>query len=65
MAQSATLLEALIGIVIGLALLPVVINQVNLVNTTGVTGGSLIALIPFIYVLIIFAGAAAYVKFKR
>ncbi len=56
-----SLLAALIGIVIGLALLPVVITQVNEVNVTGVTGGSLVGLIPFLYILIIFGGAAAYV----
>ena len=56
-----TLIGALVGIVVGLALFPVVLEQVNAVNVTGVTGGTLISLIPMIYILIIFGGAIAYV----
>ncbi len=56
-----SLIGALIGIVVGLALFPVVNEQVNAVNVTGVTGGTLITLIPMLYILIIFGGAIAYV----
>lgn len=31
-------------------------TQVDAVNTTGVTGGTLITLIPMLYIIIIFAG---------
>lgn len=55
------LITALIGIVIGLVLFPVVKDEVDAVNTTGVRGGSLIGLIPMLYILIIFGGAVAYV----
>lgn len=61
------LIGALIGIVVGLALFPTeehklnlcscwVKTQVDAVNTTGVTGGTLITLIPMLYIIIIFAG---------
>ena len=56
-----TLIGALVGIVVGLALFPVVVEQVNSINTTGVTGGYLISLIPMIYILIVFSGAIGYV----
>lgn len=56
-----TLIGALVGIVVGLALFPVVLEQVNSVNTSGVTGGTLITLIPMIYILIVFGGAIGYV----
>lgn len=55
------LIGALVGIVVGLALFPVVKEQVDAINTTGVTGGTLITLIPMVYILIIFGGAIAYV----
>lgn len=55
------LVGALVGVVVGLALLPTVINQVGLVNVTGVVGGTLVGLIPMAYILIIFGGAIAYV----
>lgn len=56
-----SLIGALVGIVVGLALFPVVNEQVTAINTTGITGGSLIGLIPMLYILIIFGGAIAYV----
>jgi hypothetical protein len=58
-----SLIGAMFGIVVGLALFPVVKDQVDAVNTTGVTGGSLISIIPMIYILIIVGGAVAYVYF--
>jgi len=56
-----SLIGALVGIVVGLALFPVVKEQVDAINVTGVTGGTLVSLIPMIYILIIFGGAIAYV----
>jgi hypothetical protein len=38
-------------------LFPIVNDAVNDVNVTGVTGGSLIKLIPFFYILLIIGGA--------
>ena len=61
MIQIKDLISALIGIVVGVALFPVVNDEVQKVNTTGVTGGTLITLIPMLYIIIIFAGAVAYV----
>jgi ACR3 family arsenite efflux pump ArsB len=55
------LIGALIGIVVGLALFPTVKTQVDAVNVTGVSGGTLIGLIPMLYIIIIFAGAVGYV----
>jgi len=62
------LITALIMIVIGLALLPVVTDFVDGLTGTGMayestTLGSLIDVIPILYVIIIVAGAAAYVYF--
>jgi len=56
-----SLIGALIGMVIGLALFPTVTEQVDAINTTGVTGGTLITLLPMVYILIIFGGAIGYV----
>jgi hypothetical protein len=56
-----SLIGALIGMVIGLALFPTVTEQVDAINTTGITGGTLITLLPMVYILIIFGGAIGYV----
>jgi hypothetical protein len=61
--NAKTLIEAVIGIVIGLALFPVVQDSTTNANATGVTG-TLLDLIPTIYVIVIVASAAAYVYFK-
>jgi hypothetical protein len=64
------LIGGLIAIVIGLALLPVVADFVD--DLTGTSGtfensniGTLIDLIPVLYVIIIVAGVAAYVVTSR
>lgn len=63
------LLQALIGIVIGLALLPVVATFAS--DLTGVGGqladtsvGALVDLMPILYVIILIAGAVGYVAYK-
>jgi fucose permease len=64
------LIGGLIAIVIGLALLPVVAGFVDDLTGTGETFadtniGTLIDLIPVLYVIIIVAGVAAYVVTSR
>lgn len=68
------LMGAMIGTVIGLALTPVVIDVTTDVTTTYGTAGTnvlgtgvetLIDLIPLLYVVVIIAGAIAYIKFSN
>lgn len=64
------LFQAVLGVVIGLAMLPVVIDTVDdlITNYTGTFGSgaeSLVELIPLFYVIIIVVGAIAYVKFSK
>jgi hypothetical protein len=57
------LIEGVVGCVIGLALLPVVIDTVAGVNTTGYTTvATLLKIIPVLYVILIFVGLAFYLK---
>lgn len=66
------LFGAMLGVVVGLALTPIVIDVVdNLVTTYGSSGTNtlgtaetLVELIPLFYVIIIIVGAVAYIKFK-
>lgn len=64
------LISALIAIVIGLALLPVVNDFASdLTNSGGAlydtTTGALVDLLPVIYVIILVAGAVGYVVISR
>lgn len=67
------LFGAMIGTVIGLALTPIVIEVVSDVTTTYGTAGTnvlgtgvetLLNLLPLLYVIVIIAGAIAYIKFS-
>lgn len=67
------LFGAMIGTVIGLALTPIVIDVVSDVTTTYGTAGTdvlgtgvetLLNLLPLLYVIVIIAGAIAYIKFS-
>jgi hypothetical protein len=60
-----TLLEAVIGIVIGVTLFPVVQTAVENVNSSDSTITALLGLIPMVYIIVVLAGSAAYVYFKR
>ena len=65
--KTGTLIEAVIGIVVGLALFPAVQSSANEIlagNATGIVAG-LVPLIPTLYILIVIGGAAAYVYYKR
>lgn len=64
------LIGALIAIVIGLALLPVVYNFANDLTTSGgalhgTTAGGLVDLLPIVYVIILVAGAVGFVATSR
>ena len=64
------LFQAVIGVVIGLAMLPVVIDTVDdlitdYTGTFGTGAEALVELIPLFYVIIIVVGAIAYVKFSK
>ena len=68
------LFGAMIGTVVGLALTPIVIEVVSDVTTTYGTAGTdvlgtgvetLLNLIPLLYVIVIIAGAIAYIKFSN
>lgn len=68
------LFGAMIGTVIGLALTPIVIDVVSDVTTTYGTAGTdvlgtgvetLLNLLPLLYVIVIIAGAIAYIRFSN
>ena len=68
------LFGAMIGTVVGLALTPIVIEVVTDVTTTYGTAGTdvlgtgvetLLDLLPLLYVIVIIAGAIAYIKFSN
>lgn len=64
----SALLTALIVVVVGLALIPTVQNSVNnSLNAVGATSsaGTLIDLIPLLFVLVIFAGIIVFIAFKE
>lgn len=61
-----TLITALIVVVVGLALLPIIASSTNsgrdaLGATTA--GGTLVTLVPLFFVLIVVAGIVAYIVF--
>ena len=64
------LIQAMIAVVIGLALLPVVGDFVDGLTGTGMTYesttvGSLIDLLPILYVIILVAGAVSWIVFTN
>lgn len=64
------LMGALIGIVVGLALLPVVYDFANDLTTSGgalagTSAGALVDLLPIVYVIILVAGAVGFIAFSR
>lgn len=64
------LIGALIAIVVGLALLPVVYDFANGLTTSGgalagTTTGSLVDLLPIVYVIILVAGAVGFIAMSR
>lgn len=64
------LIGAMITIVIGLALLPVVYQFANDLTTSGgalngTTAGTLVDLLPIVYVIILVAGAVGYVAWSK
>ena len=69
--MTSKILGAVVTIVIGLAMLPIVNEFVdNLTNEAtgdlaGTTTGSLVSLLPILYVLILVAGTIGYVAFSR
>lgn len=64
------LMGALIGIVVGLALLPVVYDFANDLTTSGgalygTSAGALVDLLPIVYVIILVAGAVSFIAFSK
>lgn len=59
-----SLIEAVIGVVIGVSLYPVIDTVITDANVSG-TNGTLLDLVPLIYIIVVIAGAAAYVYVKR
>lgn len=64
------LITGMITIVIGLALLPVVNNFVTDLtgdgaDFAGTTVGTLIDLLPILYVIVLVAGVVGYISYKR
>lgn len=57
------LIGALIAVVVGLSLYPVISDTVTDINETG-TIGTLLDLIPLLYIIVIVAGVAGYVYMK-
>lgn len=60
------LLTAVIGVVVGLALLPVVNDAIATAqaNTTSSTLDSLLGIVPMLYIIVIVVGMVAYVVVK-
>jgi uncharacterized membrane protein len=54
------LIEGVIGAVIGVALLPVLTSAIATANVTG-TAGSLLNIVPTLYVIVIVVGVVAYI----
>lgn len=64
------LIQSLIAMVIGLALLPVVSDFASTLTATGgalegTTTGSLVDLLPVIYVITLVAGSVGYIAYNR
>ena len=61
------LFGALLGIVVGVALLPVVTGIIDDLDTTTMSAAvvSLIDILPILYVIIIVVGAASFVVFRK
>jgi len=64
------LIAVVIGLVVGLSLLPVVYTFVTDLtgeggDLEGTAAGALVDLLPILYVIILVAGAVAYVTFSR
>ena len=61
------LIGALLAIVVGVAMLPVVIDTIDDVDTADMPTGveALVDLLPILFVIIIVAGAVTYVSFGR
>ena len=64
------LIQAMIMVVIGLALLPVVADFASDLTGTGgaladTTMAPLVDLLPLLYVVLIIVGIASYIRFKR
>ena len=59
------LLKLLIGVVIGLALLPVIISTVASIDvaTLSASEETLVNLIPTLYIIVLLVGVAGYLKF--
>ena len=59
------LFQAMLLIVIGLALLPTVIASVDALDTTGLSTAvqGLVDLLPILYMVVIVGGAIGYAKF--
>lgn len=60
------LIEAVLGILVGLALFPAVSDAATTaaVNQTGAVA-AMLPIVPLIYVVVVLAGAAAYIYSKR
>lgn len=59
------LVKILIGVVIGLALLPVIISTVSAIDvaTLSTAEETLINLIPTLYIIVLLVGVVSYLKF--
>ena len=58
------LLQAMIFLVIGMALLPVVVEFADGIDPISTGVDALVALVPFLYVILLVAGSIAYMKFS-
>lgn len=59
------LVKILIGVVIGLALLPVIISTVSAIDVATLSSAeeTLINLIPTLYIIVLLVGVVSYLKF--
>lgn len=59
------LVKILIGVVIGLALLPVIISTVSAIDVATLSSAeeTLVNLIPTLYIIVLLVGVVSYLKF--
>lgn len=59
------LIKILIGVVIGLALLPVIISTVSAIDVATLSAAeeTLVNLIPTLYIIVLLVGVVSYLKF--
>ena len=63
--KTSDIITAVVGIVLGLALFPVVTDSITTINATdGTITDTLLDLVPILYIIMLIVGIAGYLYFK-